>query len=118
MKPSRHQRPMHSDWSNQRFYQWINFISGYCFIEQVTGILFEMKVDYTTWFGAEVEYIHGIQVSDLPILSSIRAKPAFTNANKCVPCEFSAIPIGFNFYEFWGLSGDTNCARNFIYGTL
>lgn len=29
---------------------------------QVTGILFEMKVDYTTWFGANPEYIHGIQV--------------------------------------------------------
>ncbi|CAM9314443.1 unnamed protein product [Laminaria digitata] len=28
---------------------------------KVTGILFEMKVDYTTWFGAEAEYIHGIQ---------------------------------------------------------
>lgn len=32
------------------------------FIEQVTGIFFESKVDYTTWFGANVEYIHGIQV--------------------------------------------------------
>lgn len=29
---------------------------------QVTGIFFESKVDYTTWFGANVEYIHGIQV--------------------------------------------------------
>lgn len=31
-------------------------------LTQVTGILFEMKVDYTTWFGANTEYIHGIQV--------------------------------------------------------
>lgn len=30
--------------------------------KQVTGIFFESKVDYTTWFGANVEYIHGIQV--------------------------------------------------------
>lgn len=29
---------------------------------QVTGIFFESKVDYTTWFGANIEYIHGIQV--------------------------------------------------------
>lgn len=29
---------------------------------QVTGIYFESKVDYTTWFGDNVEYIHGIQV--------------------------------------------------------
>lgn len=36
------------------------------FGEQVTGILFEMKVDYTTWFGAETEFIHGIQVDALP----------------------------------------------------
>ncbi|CAM9159945.1 unnamed protein product [Ectocarpus fasciculatus] len=28
---------------------------------KVTGIFFESKVDYTTWFGANVEYIHGIQ---------------------------------------------------------
>lgn len=32
------------------------------FAEQVTGIYFESKVDYTTWFGTNVEYIHGIQV--------------------------------------------------------
>lgn len=30
---------------------------------QVTGIFFESKIDYTTWFGDNVEYIHGIQVS-------------------------------------------------------
>lgn len=30
--------------------------------EQVTGVYFESKVDYTTWFGDNVEYIHGIQV--------------------------------------------------------
>ncbi|CAM9212408.1 unnamed protein product, partial [Ectocarpus sp. 12 AP-2014] len=28
---------------------------------KVTGIFFESKVDYTTWFGDNVEYIHGIQ---------------------------------------------------------
>ena len=30
---------------------------------QVTGIFFESKVDYTTWFGDNVEYIHGLQVN-------------------------------------------------------
>ncbi|CAM9110958.1 unnamed protein product [Scytosiphon promiscuus] len=28
---------------------------------KVTGIFFESKVDYTTWFGDNTEYIHGIQ---------------------------------------------------------
>lgn len=35
--------------------------------DQVTGIFFENKVDYTTWFGANIEYIHGIQVTIDPI---------------------------------------------------
>jgi len=30
---------------------------------QVTGIFFESKVDYTTWFGADTHLIHGIQVN-------------------------------------------------------
>ena len=32
------------------------------FDRKVTGIFFENKVDYTTWFGDNVEFIHGIQV--------------------------------------------------------
>jgi endo-1,3(4)-beta-glucanase len=28
---------------------------------KVTGIFFDNKVDYTTWFGNNPEYIHGIQ---------------------------------------------------------
>jgi endo-1,3(4)-beta-glucanase len=28
---------------------------------KVTGIFFENKADYTTWFGNNPEYIHGIQ---------------------------------------------------------
>lgn len=39
---------------------------GLSVARQVTGILFEMKVDYTTWFGANPEYIHGIQVRPAP----------------------------------------------------
>ncbi|CAN0496697.1 unnamed protein product, partial [Scytosiphon promiscuus] len=33
----------------------------------VTGIFFESKIDYTTWFGDNVEYIHGIQVGGMPV---------------------------------------------------
>jgi endo-1,3(4)-beta-glucanase len=29
---------------------------------KVTGIFFENKVDYTTWFGSQREFIHGIQM--------------------------------------------------------
>ena len=40
--------------------------SLFCTLQQwlikVTGIFFESKIDYTTWFGDNVEYIHGIQV--------------------------------------------------------
>ena len=38
------------------------FVVFVCCDRQVTGIYFESKVDYTTWFGGKVEYIHGIQV--------------------------------------------------------
>lgn len=36
-----------------------------CLVRQVTGVYFESKVDYTTWFGDNIEYIHGIQVTTL-----------------------------------------------------
>jgi len=35
-----------------------------------TGIFFQNKVDYTTWFGAKREYIHGIQM--LPLSPALR----------------------------------------------
>ncbi|EAU35587.1 hypothetical protein ATEG_03785 [Aspergillus terreus NIH2624] len=35
---------------------------------KVTGILFENKVDHTTYFGANLEYVHGIHM--LPLLPS------------------------------------------------
>ena len=41
----------------------------------VTGILFMNKADYTTYFGTNVEYIHGIQMIPLtPISSFIRSQ--------------------------------------------
>jgi endo-1,3(4)-beta-glucanase len=40
-----------------------NFIGN-----KVSGILFENKIDHTTYFGANIEYIHGIHM--LPLLPS------------------------------------------------
>ncbi len=34
-----------------------DFVGGH-----MVGILWDTKVDYSTWFGANVEYIHGIQM--------------------------------------------------------
>jgi len=42
----------------------------------VTGIFFQNKVDYTTWFGGKAEYIHGIQMLPLsPALLLTRKAP-------------------------------------------
>lgn len=46
---------------------------------QVTGIFFESKVDYTTWFGGNVEYIHGIQVIYIAVRYSPNANPSVHN---------------------------------------
>jgi len=41
----------------------------------VTGIFFQNKVDYTTWFGENTEYIHGIQMLPLsPALQLTRKR--------------------------------------------
>jgi len=41
---------------------------------KVTGIYFENKVDYTTWFGSNPEYIHGIQMLPMtPISETVRS---------------------------------------------
>jgi len=41
----------------------------------VTGIFFQNKVDYTTWFGENTEYIHGIQMMPLsPALQLTRKR--------------------------------------------
>ncbi|KAF1812786.1 endo-1,3-beta-glucanase Engl1 [Eremomyces bilateralis CBS 781.70] len=45
---------------------------------RVTGILFENKVDHTTYFGSNVEYIHGIHMIPVsPVSAYVRTK-AFT----------------------------------------
>jgi endo-1,3(4)-beta-glucanase len=42
-------------------------------LNKVTGINFENKVHYTTWFGFNTEYIHGIQmIPYLPVSESVR----------------------------------------------
>ncbi|KAN0071494.1 Endo-1,3(4)-beta-glucanase [Elaphomyces granulatus] len=52
---------------------------------KVTGILFENKVDHTTYFGTNLEYIQGIHM--LPILPN----SAYTRPNKFVTEEWNAI---------------------------
>ncbi|CAN0205530.1 unnamed protein product, partial [Hapterophycus canaliculatus] len=44
---------------------------------QVTGIFFESKIDYTTWFGDNVEYIHGIQNIPVTAISGSVRTPEF-----------------------------------------
>jgi endo-1,3(4)-beta-glucanase len=42
---------------------------------KVTGIFFENKAHYTTWFGANAEYIHGIQMLPMtPVTDSVRTQ--------------------------------------------
>jgi endo-1,3(4)-beta-glucanase len=43
----------------------------------VTGIFFQNKVHYTTWFGANKEYIHGIQMLPLSPALSLTRTPVF-----------------------------------------
>ncbi|CAN0416063.1 unnamed protein product, partial [Ascophyllum nodosum] len=43
----------------------------------VTGILFESKVDYTTWFGDNLEYIHGIQNIPVTAITEFVREPEF-----------------------------------------
>ncbi|KAK1149325.1 endo-1,3-beta glucanase [Aspergillus melleus] len=52
---------------------------------KVTGILFENKVDHTTYFGANLEYIQGIHM--LPLLPS----SAFVRRQKFVQEEWNAM---------------------------
>ncbi|RPB04022.1 putative endo-1,3-beta-glucanase [Choiromyces venosus 120613-1] len=51
-----------------------NFIAN-----KVTGILFENKVDYTTYFGNNKEYIHGIQMIPLSPVSPYVRSVRFVN---------------------------------------
>ncbi|KAI4139864.1 MAG: hypothetical protein LQ341_004055 [Variospora aurantia] len=52
---------------------------------RVTGILFENKVDATTYFGTNLEYVHGIHM--LPILPY----SSFTRSSTFVSQEWSAL---------------------------
>ncbi|CAM9234020.1 unnamed protein product [Sphacelaria rigidula] len=44
---------------------------------KVTGIFFESKIDYTTWFGDNVEYIHGIQNIPVTAITEYVRDPQF-----------------------------------------
>lgn len=57
-----------------------NFIAN-----KVTGILFENKIDHTTYFGANLEYIQGIHM--LPLLPS----SSYTRSQKFVREEWDAM---------------------------
>ena len=43
----------------------------------VTGIFFQNKVDYATWFGWKIEYIHGIQMLPLTPALVLARSPDF-----------------------------------------
>lgn len=49
-----------------------NFIGN-----KVAGILFDNKIDYTTYFGSNMEYIHGIHMLPVTPASSIIRGPTF-----------------------------------------
>jgi len=44
---------------------------------KVTGIFFDNKVDYTTWFGPNREYIHGIQMLPVSPIQELYRKKEF-----------------------------------------
>ncbi|ODV60536.1 endo-1,3(4)-beta-glucanase [Ascoidea rubescens DSM 1968] len=44
---------------------------------KVAGILFDQKIDYTTYFGTNTEYIHGIHMLPITPISSIIRKENF-----------------------------------------
>jgi endo-1,3(4)-beta-glucanase len=46
---------------------------------KVVGLFFENKVDYTTWFGANREYIHGINMIPVSPINEFLRTDAFVN---------------------------------------
>lgn len=44
---------------------------------KVVGIFFDNKCDYTTWFGADRSYIHGIQMLPFTFVTSVVRKRSF-----------------------------------------
>ncbi|KAJ5820525.1 CAZyme family GH81 [Penicillium riverlandense] len=76
------QRSLHNYFlmENDNVNQPSNFIAN-----KVTGILFENKVDHTTYFGSELAYIQGIHM--LPLIPS----SAYTRQNQFVTEEWNAM---------------------------
>ncbi len=58
--------------NNNNSIQPSNFIKN-----KVTGITFENKCDYTTYFGKNLEYIHGIHMIPITPISSFIRHPGF-----------------------------------------
>lgn len=46
---------------------------------KVSGILFDNKIDHTTWFGTNTEYIHGIHMLPVTPISSVIRGPTFVS---------------------------------------
>lgn len=46
---------------------------------KVAGILFDNKIDYTTYFGSNIEYIHGIHMLPITPASSLIRESAFVS---------------------------------------
>lgn len=46
---------------------------------KVSGILFDNKIDHTTWFGTNTEYIHGIHMLPVTPISSVVRGPTFVS---------------------------------------
>lgn len=50
---------------------------------RMVGVVWDLKADYTTWFGGRVEYIHGIQMIPFtPITEEYLTKDYVTNEYK------------------------------------
>jgi endo-1,3(4)-beta-glucanase len=50
-----------------------NFIGN-----KVTGILFENKIDHATYFGGNIEYVHGIHMIPLSPATAVFRRPKFS----------------------------------------
>ncbi|ODV58389.1 glucan endo-1,3-beta-D-glucosidase [Ascoidea rubescens DSM 1968] len=65
---------MYMLYTSDNYVEPSNFIGN-----KVSGILFDNKVDHTTYFGTNREYIHGIHMLPITPVSSLIRSPAFVS---------------------------------------